>query len=70
MYHEIHKIDLRASDRRGRIAERYRSPELAIARLFIEDVVSHLGAGRLNSILVEIGDSSNLTFTVSGCLCC
>jgi hypothetical protein len=34
------------------IAECDRSPELAVARGFVEDVVPHLGTRRLNAVLV------------------
>ena len=62
-------IDSRASHRCGWIAEGYCSSELAIARLFVEDIVSHLRARRLHSVLVEIRDSSNLTPIVNRGTC-
>ena len=58
-------INSRASHRCGRIAEGYCSSKLAIARLFVEDIVPHLRARGLHSVL-EVRDSSNLTSTVSG----
>lgn len=62
-------IDSRASHRCGWIAEGYCSSELAIARLFVEDIVSHLRTRRFHSVLVQVRDSSNLTPIVSRGLC-
>jgi hypothetical protein len=59
--------NLRASHRCSRVTESYRSPELAVARFFVEDVMAHLRTGRLNSILVEIRDSRDLTSAISEC---
>ena len=62
----IYSTNSRASHRCSRIAEGYCSSKLAIARLFVEDIVPHLRARGLHSVLVEVRDSSNLTSTVSG----
>ena len=58
-------IDLRASHRCCWIAEGYCSSKLAIARLFVEDIVSHLRSRRLHPVLVEVRNSGNLTPAVS-----
>lgn len=59
--------NIRASHRGGWIAERDRPSELSVAGLFVEDVVSHLRARRLNTVLVEIGNPGNLNLYLSTC---
>jgi hypothetical protein len=60
-YPNASSIDSRASHRGDWIAEGYCSSKLVIARLFVEDIVSHLRSRRLHSVLVEVRDPSNLT---------